>query len=492
MLLFPLFGIFVVAYYFYSWYRLRHFRGPWLGQISYLWMAKTQLSQGADTKYLDLGKRYGNQLIRIGPNDLITSDPNIIRRMSGARSQYPRADWYDPMKVDPYVHNIFSEMDTKLHDHLKSQMAGGYAGKENPTLEQDIDETLNGLIALIDSKYLSSDLVHSPVNFGKITQYFTLDSLTKIAYGEAFGFLKHDDDIFDYIKISESLLPWVAFAAAVPPSRYFFDTKWMRILFGPSPTDKGGAGKLMGLAKKVVGERFEAEESKDKMDMLSSWIRHGLTDRRRLESEILFQIIAGSDTTAGAIRVTCLHIVNSARVLQKLRVEIDAAIEAGKVSNPISNSESKNLPYLQAVVKEGLRMQPPSTGLLMKAVPAGGDVIDGCFIPEGTRIAHNMLALQRDTVIYGSDVEVFRPERWIEAGTQKRIEMEKQLDLVFGYGRWGCMGKPVAYLELNKIFFELFRRFDIEVLGPAAPLRRRNHIITLYENMKVRITERSF
>lgn len=174
-----------------------------------------------------------------------------------------------------------------------------------------------------------------------------------------------------------------------------------------------------------------------------------MKDKRRLQAEVLFQIIAGSDTTAVAIRSTILYALNSSRVLQNLRSEIDEAIRAGKISNPITNAESKELPYLQAVIKEGLRIHPPSCGLLIKRVPPGGGILAGQFAPEGTRIGHSMWSLQKDQV-YGSDPEVFRPERWIDASEEKRAEMERQLDLIFGYDRWGCLGKPVAYLELNK------------------------------------------
>ena len=44
--------------------------------------------------------------------------------------------------------------------------------------------------------------------------------------------------------------------------------------------------------------------------------------------------------------------------------------------------------------------------------------------------------------------------------------MERNNDLVFGYGKYQCLGKPVALLELNKVFVELLRRFEFEVRNP--------------------------
>lgn len=100
-------------------------------------------------------------------------------------------------------------------------------------------------------------------------------------------------------------------------------------------------------------------------------------------------------------------------------------------------------------------MQIPFSGLLMKEVPPGGDTIDGMFVPGGTRIGHNTLALQRSAAVFGDDAEIFRPERWLEASAEKAREMTAVVELVFGHGRWMCAGKSVAFMELNKIFVEV-------------------------------------
>lgn len=186
--------------------------------------------------------------------------------------------------------------------------------------------------------------------------------------------------------------------------------------------------------------------------MLGAFVRHGLT-QEQAEAEVLLQITAGSDTTATAIRATMLHLITSPRVMRKLLAEIDAAVADGRISDLITNNEARKLPYLQACVKEGLRIHPPFTGLLMKEVPPEGDTIHGRFVPGGTKIGHNMWSIQRHEV-YGADSHMYRPERWLEAGV-KRVQMEKVLDLVFGHGRWGCLGKPIAYIELNKVFVEV-------------------------------------
>ena len=85
-----------------------------------------------------------------------------------------------------------------------------------------------------------------------------------------------------------------------------------------------------------------------------------------------------------------LGLMQNDRACKKLVQEVGDAIKAGKIgSGPedvISDAQAKQLPYLQAIIKEGLRSLPPTGGLLAKQVPKGGDIIDGYFVPEGTII----------------------------------------------------------------------------------------------------------
>jgi cytochrome P450 len=390
--------------------------------------------------------------VRIGPNELTTSDPELIRRMSAARSPYKRSDWYLGMRVDPHLDNILSELDVDTHDKRRAKMAGAYAGRENPQLERDVDHQILSWVNLIKTKYISEGGSLKPMDITLQTQYFTLDVITSLAYGKAFGYLERNEDIYDYIKLAEQFISTAAPLVGVAPLHKFLYRSGLIFKIAPSPEDPKGFGRLMAEAKTAVGERFETD-SKERQDMIGAFVRNGIP-QKQIEAELLLQIIAGSDTTASAIRSTLLRLLTSPRVLTKLRAEVDAAVADGKVSSPIQQKESKQLLYLQAVVKEGLRITPPFLGQVSKEVPAGGDTFNGIFFPGGTRIGHNVYALTRHPV-FGADSDTFRPERWLEADLETRNEMEKTVDLVFGYGRWSCMGKNVAYLEMDKVYFEV-------------------------------------
>ncbi|KAI1402026.1 cytochrome P450 [Hypoxylon fuscum] len=471
-----------------SWYRLRHIDGPWFAAISRLWMLSITIRGQQSIDYLRVSRKHG-PLVRIGPNELITDDPEIIRRMNSARSKYGRSSWYRALRMDPYIPSLFNIQDTAAHDKLKAQLSFGYGGKENPTIEADIDDQLARFQALIRRKYISTDHELRPMDFATRIQFFTLDVISKIAYGKAFGHLDDDSDVYGYIDATEAYLPMIVVLGDLPWLTKLVLSDTMLKLIGPKATDKKGQGKLMGVAQDVASERF-GPDAKDRQDMLGSFVRHGV-ERRQCESEILFQIIAGSDTTATAVRGTMVNLLASPFAYFKLRKEIDTAISEGRISSPIKNEEAKGLEYLQAVIYEGLRMNIPFSGLTMKEVPPEGDTIHGKFVPGGTRIAHNFLAVQRSTAIYGPDADLFRPERWLNIDPEKHREMTQNTELVFGHGRWGCSGKPVAFMELNKTYVEILRYFDLQLVDPRHPMHTSNRNMFFQKDMWVKITERT-
>ncbi|EON97694.1 putative pisatin demethylase protein [Phaeoacremonium minimum UCRPA7] len=188
--------------------------------------------------------------------------------------------------------------------------------------------------------------------------------------------------------------------------------------------------------------------------MLGSFLAHGLT-REEAEGETLVQIIAGSDTTATAIRTTLLYLIASPLAYGKLTQEIRTAASEGRLSNPITDAEARTLPYLQAVIREGLRVHPPVVGHMGTTVPKGGDVILGVPVPEGTDVGWAAFGVQHNKAIYGSDAIMFRPERWLDASEAQLKTMTSTWELIFKYGKWQCLGRSVALLELNKIFVEV-------------------------------------
>ncbi|EKG14272.1 Cytochrome P450 [Macrophomina phaseolina MS6] len=92
---------------------------------------------------------------------------------------------------------------------------------------------------------------------------------------------------------------------------------------------------------------------------------------------------AGSDTTAITLSATLYYLYNNPEKLNKLRDEIDTMAASGRISDPVSFQEAQDMPYLQAVIKEALRMHPAVGTMLARKVPKGGVNLAGYYFPEG-------------------------------------------------------------------------------------------------------------
>jgi cytochrome P450 len=174
--------------------------------------------------------------------------------------------------------------------------------------------------------------------------------------------------------------------------------------------------------------------------------------------------VAGSDTTATTIRVTLLHIIASPHVYARLRKEIDST-EAAASGTIITDAEARKLPYLQAVIIEGIRYWPPIGLLASKIVPKGGATINDFFLPEGISIGQSIMGIERSKEIFGEDADQYCPERWLNFGdtTEEKArerKMRSTVDLVFASGKYTCPGRPVAMIELNKIYVEVSLKFS--------------------------------
>jgi len=199
-----------------------------------------------------------------------------------------------------------------------------------------------------------------------------------------------------------------------------------------------------------------------------------------------------------------LYVMSHPRVYAKLQKEIDAAVNRGvtPASDIIPDVEARKLPYLSAVIREAMRVHPPVVNLFPRVVPKGGDVmtVEGkeVFLPGGTMIGYSGWSMHRNNkAVYGEDTQVFRPERWFvdeEApGEKERLaRMYKTNDMIFGYGRWVCVGRVVALIEIHKTIFELFRHFDFALTNPYKPWTISNTMgLFTIGDMWVDVTERS-
>jgi cytochrome P450 len=316
-------------------------------------------------------------------------------------------------------------------------------------MEIDIDARVVELIDLVKNTYDGKSF-----DIAKLAQLFTLDVLSTVAFGAPFGYIKANKDLYGYAEASEAFLGPLELLNNHRFFRRLMGNRYVSKLLAPKDSDGFGIGRVLGIARQSVAERF-GPDRKEKHDMLGSFVTKGM-DQVQCEVEANLQIIAGSDSTTTIFRCTLFQLTANPAAYAKLRSEIDAAMEAGEVSFPvITYAEAQKLSYLQACIWEGIRMWPPLFGMKAKVAPRGGDTIKDMFFPEGTEIAVCDAALCRNKKVFGEDSHVFRPDRWIEADPETRQKYQYVVESIFGTGRYTCLGKHIAMVELHKVFTEV-------------------------------------
>lgn len=467
--------------------RTRHIPGPFWAGWTDLWMIRSQLSGRMCFILAEANEKYG-PIAKIAPKWVVCGDGAELRRIWGVRSSWQRSPWYKGLRFDRNLDNAFSTLDDQVHETLRAKLMPGYGGKDVDNLEHQIDKQVAGLVNLLETKYLSTtDGDHKPVDLARKVQYFTLDVISALAFGTELGYLATDRDLFDYIQTTESTLPIMLATALMPGLLSVIQSPRLKWLI-PDVRNMAGIGSVLGVAHSAVAERF-GDKAVVKKDMLGSFVAHGLT-RQEAEAETVVQLIAGSDTSATAIRSTLLFIMTSPRVYRRLQAEIDMGIRDGRISSPITDVEARALPYLQAVIREGLRLWPPATAVLPK-ISTRDQVVCGIPIPAGTHVAWAPFSFLRNKDTFGQDADLFKPERWLDIDPTSYRAMDQTVMMEFASGsRWECLGKNVAQIELNKTYVELLRRFDFTLADPTNPWKSYNAAVFIQSDMNVIVTKR--
>lgn len=165
-------------------------------------------------------------------------------------------------------------------------------------------------------------------------------------------------------------------------------------------------------------------------------------------------IFRGTDTVAILLEWILARMVIHPEIQTKAQNEIDSVI--GKKWRAISDDDIQKLPYLQAIVKECLRMHPPGP-LLSWARLAVADVhVDGRVIPAGTTAMVNMWAITHDEKVW-KDAEKFDPNRFME---EEVSVMGSDLRLApFGAGRRVCPGKAMGLATVHLWLAQLLQAY---------------------------------
>lgn len=231
-------------------------------------------------------------------------------------------------------------------------------------------------------------------------------------------------------------------------------------------------------------------------DMLSRMAATMATTPEKLSTRNIVVVLsanvfAGSDTTATALRAIIYFLLKHPEKMAKLVREIDDADKTGMFSDLITYKESTaNLPYLDAVVKESVRLFPSIGLLLERHVPAQGPKICRVEFAAGTIVGCNAWVTQRDPDVF-PDPDTFNPERWLEAGEAQLRKMDRAF-FAFGGGTRTCLGKHISLMEMTKVVPQLLREFELSFdEGPEQEWMMRNVWVGQQKGLNLRLKRRN-
>ncbi|KAL4891151.1 cytochrome P450 [Aspergillus ambiguus] len=172
------------------------------------------------------------------------------------------------------------------------------------------------------------------------------------------------------------------------------------------------------------------------------------------------------DYISKAFTSTFLYLAKYPTVMETLRREIIAAFSRNRLSAPALWCDICHLEYLEAVMKECLRLSPniQHTGDLV--VPDEGADVSGCYLPQGTTIRCYPPVVRNNDNIYGANVHIFDPVRWLNSTPEQRVYMTQCLVPL----RPKAFEHPkvcAAWLELKKVIVLIVRKFDLHLPGAA-------------------------
>ncbi|KUI60660.1 Pisatin demethylase [Cytospora mali] len=354
--------------------------------------------------------------------------------------------------------NPMSTTDPKRKVELSKQFASGYTTSNALKAEESIDGLVSQLLDWMD-KYAASG---KPMDLDRFVTFLTFDMLGEVLFSKPFGYIAAGEDIGGSIGTNAKLIGIHAVVS------HFRSIQLMAL--NPVTTKLLPWGHLFNTASTALNKRKENPDAR--FDIVAHWLRTSAQHPDKLtERDILANttanVGAGSDTVSCAVQSFLYHMVRNPKAWQRAREEIQAAQEAdGSCGTPIIQyNDALKLPFLQACVKEALRIHNPVPMGLPRLAPKGGLTIGDTTLPEGTTVSLSPWVIHHSKEIFGPDAFEFNPDRWLGPDASRLDKFW----CPFGAGYMSCPGQHYAKMEISKISSTIVRDYDIRLVNPDKP-----------------------
>ena len=411
--------------------------------ISSLWIRHHRRGGRVAFRLLSRAHKKHGPVIRLGPREL------SVASLDGLRTIYlggfEKDDWYLEEFMNYNTPNLVSMLASKPHSVQKRMLSHVYSKsyiQHSPDLARLSQVILARWARLLNNR---GDLIIPVLGWNR-------------ALGSDFtsAYLFGCENGTDFLRDSEE-------------SKTFFES-WTRRMKGLAEVDKAKKeveAYLMKLvrrtersiqtprearidSKPVVYEQFS--KALDKSGLPSSEKKDLI-----IASEMADHFLAGTETSKVTLTYLQYELSRRPALQRALRDELLTLSPSYGFSIPTSQHQYQqplpnpkaldDLPLLDAVLKEALRLYTPSPPLLKRIVPKGGTVIDGYAIPGATIVGTTGHAMHMNEAIF-PDAQSFKPERWLADGPRK-TEMLRWF-WPFGSGGRMCIGSHFAiYSKLS-------------------------------------------
>ncbi|KAF4827867.1 Bifunctional cytochrome P450/NADPH--P450 reductase [Colletotrichum tropicale] len=292
----------------------------------------------------------------------------------------------------------------------------------------------------------------------------TVDTITLCAMNYRLNSFYLNDDMHAYVKSLSRVLvesdKKAQFPDAINAMRFKADAQY-----------RADIQTMADICKEIIRKRRSAGPDPDSKLLLDLMI-HGVdpkTGDKLSDDAIMWNLhtflIAGHDTTSGLLSFAFYFLLANPDKMAKARMEVDSILKAGE---PMTLKHLQKLPYLDAVLKETIRLHAPAPGFHVRPLK-DGEVLGGKYVVnKEDPIVIVLHQLHRDPAVWGDDAEEFKPERMQRDGFNK---LPPNSWKPFGNGARACIGRAFAWQEALMAMVMLLQHFDFEMDDPNYKLK---------------------
>jgi cytochrome P450 len=348
------------------------------------------------------------------------------------------------------------------------------------TLRDSMTNTIHSLLPTVDRIFQRSVDSGEPMDLVKFLNRFTMEAFTKIGFGFDLNGLDAKQDhpfmaAFDSAQRVSSL-------RFVRPRFVWKLLRWLQI--GPEGELTKQVKLIDDTVLSIIARSLEQRQNpslasepvragKDIVSLFLDDVSHDSKDGIDpvfLRDIVVNFLIAGRDTTAQALSWLFYELGQNPHVEMRLREELRHVLPhlfertATAGAEVPSMEQVQRLPYLEATLKETLRLHP---SVPMNSKLANRDTVlsDGTFIPKGSTVSVPSYALGRATHVWGPDAKTFRPERWLDPQHPGKLITVSAFQFnAFNAGPRICLGMNLAMMEMKILVASVFSKFRMEIV----------------------------